>query len=61
MRFEMNEFIFREYDIRGVVKDDFKDDVVINLGKGFGTWLIRHGAKKMVLSCDIRVLLSVGL
>jgi phosphomannomutase / phosphoglucomutase len=55
MRFEMNEFIFREYDIRGIVKDDFKDDVVRNLGKGFGTWLLRHGAKKMVLSGDIRV------
>jgi phosphomannomutase / phosphoglucomutase len=51
----MNEFIFREYDIRGIVKDDFKDDVVRNLGKGFGTWLLRHGAKKMVLSGDIRV------
>ncbi len=50
----MNEFIFREYDIRGVVKEDFKDDVVISLGKGFGTWLIRHGAKNMVLSGDIR-------
>jgi phosphomannomutase/phosphoglucomutase len=51
----MNEFIFREYDIRGVVKEDFTDDVVISLGKGFGTWLIRHGAKKMVLSGDVRV------
>ena len=51
----MNEFIFREYDIRGVVKDDFKDDVVIGLGKGFGTWLIRHGARNMVLSGDVRL------
>jgi phosphomannomutase/phosphoglucomutase len=51
----MNEFIFREYDIRGVVKEDFTDDVVINLGKGFGTWLIRNGAKNLVLSGDIRV------
>ncbi len=51
----MNEFIFREYDIRGIVKEDFTDDVVISLGKGFGTWLIRHGAKKLVLSGDIRV------
>ena len=24
----MNEFIFRKYDIRGVVKTDFTDDVV---------------------------------
>ena len=51
----MNEFIFREYDIRGVVKEDFTDDVVINLGKGFGTWLIRNGANNMVLSGDVRV------
>lgn len=51
----MNEFIFREYDIRGVVKEDFTDDVVIDLGKGFGTWLVRHGAEKMILSGDIRV------
>ena len=29
----MNENIFREYDIRGIVEKDFPDDVVINLGK----------------------------
>ena len=51
----MNEFIFREYDIRGIVKEDFTDDVVINLGKGFGTWLVRNGAKKMIISGDIRL------
>jgi phosphomannomutase/phosphoglucomutase len=50
----MNPFIFREYDIRGVVEKDFKDDVVINLGKGFGTWLKRHGASVMGLSGDVR-------
>jgi phosphomannomutase / phosphoglucomutase len=51
----MNTFIFREYDIRGVVEKDFTDDVVINLGKGFGTWLKRNGAGTMGLSGDIRV------
>jgi len=50
----MNPFIFREYDIRGVVEKDFTDDVVINLGKGFGTWLKRHGAKSLNLSGDVR-------
>lgn len=50
----MNPFIFREYDIRGIVEKDFTDDVVINLGKGFGTWLRRHNAKRMVLSGDVR-------
>ncbi len=51
----MNEFIFREYDIRGIVKDDFTDDVVINLGKGFGTWLKRNNARNLTISGDIRV------
>ena len=50
----MNKFIFREYDIRGVVKDDFTDDVVINLGKGYGTWLKRNDAKNLAISGDIR-------
>jgi len=50
----MNPFIFREYDIRGVVEKDFTDDVVINLGKGFGTWLKRHGARSLNLSGDVR-------
>ncbi|MBW6458693.1 MAG: phosphomannomutase, partial [FCB group bacterium] len=50
----MNPFIFREYDIRGVVEQDFTDDVVIDLGKGFGTWLVRHGAKRMIISGDVR-------
>lgn len=50
----MNPYIFREYDIRGVVEKDFTDDVVQNLGKGFGTWLIRHGAKSLNLSGDVR-------
>lgn len=50
----MNPFIFREYDIRGVVEKDFTDDVVIDLGKGFGTWLKRNGAAVMGLSGDVR-------
>lgn len=50
----MNPFIFREYDIRGVVEKDFTDNVVINLGKGFGTWLKRNGAAAMGLSGDVR-------
>lgn len=50
----MNPFIFREYDIRGIVKEDFTDEVVINLGKGFGTWLVRQGAQSMNLSGDVR-------
>ncbi len=50
----MNPYIFREYDIRGVVVDDFQDDVVLALGKGYGTWLKQKGGKVMVISGDVR-------
>ena len=51
----MNQYIFREYDIRGVVAEDFTDDVVINLGKGFGTLIKEKGAKKISVSGDVRL------
>ena len=35
----LNQYIFREYDIRGKVSDDFPPDVVEALGKGFGTYM----------------------
>ena len=35
----MNECIFREYDIRGIVEQDFNTDIVVSLGKAFGTYL----------------------
>ena len=37
----LNKYIFREYDIRGKVSDDFPQDVVENLGKAFGTFIKR--------------------
>ena len=33
----INPFIFREYDIRGKVVEDFPKHVVEKLGKAFGT------------------------
>ncbi len=51
----MNPYIFREYDIRGVVIEDFTDDVVENLGKGYGTWLKNRGGKNISLSGDVRL------
>ncbi|MBC8197232.1 MAG: phosphomannomutase/phosphoglucomutase [Candidatus Marinimicrobia bacterium] len=50
----MNEFIFRKYDIRGIVATDFTDDVVINLGKAFGTFVKRTGGHTVALSGDVR-------
>lgn len=51
----MNPYIFREYDIRGVVAEDFPEDVVILLGKAFGTYVREKGGKKISLSGDVRL------
>ena len=51
----MNPYIFREYDIRGVVEKDFTDDVVLSLGQGFGTWLKNRNATKISVSGDVRL------
>ena len=52
---KMNPFIFREYDIRGRVIEDFPPEVVVLLGKGFGTLLKRSGGREIALSGDIRL------
>lgn len=54
----MQSYIFREYDIRGVVDKDLTDDVVRDIGRGFGTYVVRHGGKAMSLGGDVR--LSTG-
>jgi phosphomannomutase/phosphoglucomutase len=51
----INEFIFREYDIRGEVAVDFPEEVVVALGKAFATLVKRRGGKKITLSGDIRL------
>ncbi len=51
----MNPYIFREYDIRGVVAEDFPEDVVIQLGKGFGTYVREKGGKTITISGDVRL------
>jgi len=51
----LNPYIFRKYDIRGIVETDFTTEVVILLGRAFGTYLIRTGASRVSLSGDIRI------
>ncbi len=51
----VNKYIFREYDIRGKVVDDFPPKVVNQLGKGFGTFVKRSGFREIALSGDIRL------
>jgi phosphomannomutase/phosphoglucomutase len=51
----INKYIFREYDIRGKVEDDFPPHVVLALGKAFGTLIRRSGGQEIALSGDIRL------
>ena len=51
----INKYIFREYDIRGKVIDDFPPQVVVKLGKGFGTFVKRSGFQEIAMSGDIRL------
>lgn len=51
----MNDHIFREYDIRGLVSEDLTEDVVINLGKAVGTFLLRKNIAGMVVGRDCRL------
>ena len=52
---DVNKNIFREYDIRGIADSDFTDDLVINLGKAFGTYILRDGCKCISVSGDVRL------
>ena len=52
---KINKYIFREYDIRGKVSDDFPPDIVKNLGKAFGTFVKRSGGQEIALSGDGRL------
>ncbi len=51
----MNSQVFREYDIRGVVANDFDDDFVVDLGRGYATLLHRAGKKTITLGRDCRL------
>ncbi len=52
---QVNPFIFREYDIRGIVEQDLTDKVVELIGKSFGTYLQRQGGKKVSVGGDVRL------
>jgi phosphomannomutase/phosphoglucomutase len=50
----MNENIFREYDIRGVVDRDLTDDSVYDVARATGTFFRAHGATRVSLGRDMR-------
>jgi phosphomannomutase/phosphoglucomutase len=50
----MNEHIFREYDIRGVVDKDLTDEIVYDLARAIGTFFRANGATHASLGRDAR-------
>ena len=51
----MNPQVFREYDIRGIVQDDFDDEFVVDLGRGYATILIEADKRNITLGRDCRL------
>lgn len=51
---KINPFMFRGYDLRGVVGEDLNPEIVENLGRAFGTYMKRIGIKKAVVGRDCR-------
>ncbi len=50
----INPYIFREYDIRGVIEKDFTDSTLSLLGKGFGTYFKQAGVPCVSIGGDVR-------
>jgi len=50
----MNENIFREYDIRGIVGEQLTNDTVALLGRAIGTFFSRNGAHRIAVGYDAR-------
>jgi phosphomannomutase/phosphoglucomutase len=50
----MNEHIFREYDIRGIVGVDLTDETVYDVARAIGTFYRTHGVRRVSLGRDAR-------
>lgn len=51
----MNPLIFREYDIRGDAEGDLTPEVVENIGRAFGTYLVEKGKGYVAVGRDNRL------
>lgn len=52
---EINENIFRAYDIRGIAGEDLNPGLVELIGKAFGTYLLERGTNDVLVGRDIRL------
>lgn len=50
----MDQSIFREYDIRGIVGPQLTDEIVGKIGPALGTFFAKNGAKRIALGFDAR-------
>ena len=50
----INPYIFREYDIRGIIEKDFNNSTLSLLGKGFGTYFNKAGVRSVSIGGDVR-------
>ncbi len=51
----INPLIFREYDIRGIAEIELTDDVVFDIGRGFGTYIGNFGIREALVARDVRL------
>lgn len=51
---QVNEAIFRDYDIRGLVDGDIDENFARVFGQAFGTYLIRRGTRDVLVGYDAR-------
>jgi phosphomannomutase/phosphoglucomutase len=52
---QLNPEIFREYDIRGIVGEDFHLDEMELFGRGYGTYLAARGGRSVAVGRDCRL------
>ena len=50
----INKYIFRGYDIRGVYPNDLNKDVAYIIGRSFGTYVSKMGKKTCIVGRDNR-------
>ena len=55
MQVESIKNIFRAYDIRGIVDKEVTNELALNIGKAYGTFLIRNSKKTIGISGDVRL------
>ena len=51
---QLPEHIFRAYDIRGIVGEDLTEEIVRQIGLGYGTMMVSEGRRSIAVGHDVR-------